>query len=630
MGTSKKKVKSTVPFFNVIGQGCGILVAFVLLLGTVNFIALNITTNTYTGIIENEGKILELANEIKVDMLQARRAEKDVIFLAQVAKIATVNELISNISAKTIIIKDLSTSDLVINAINDIQTSILSYWSLFNSVAQSLINRGGGWFGPMNGTVGATWTSINAAESLITRLHNDNSINDTVFFQIESLTYQMRTNSSMIMMTRRTVGIDQAIWISAVPIIIQEIITINLTTHLNNYQLAFDKMVIVDNAVKIETVLFDEAIQIVEMNIDTLSLEVNFVVTADYQRAAEEVFSLQLVMIVVLVIVAIIAIGLTYYLSRSLSIPVMDLEKQVFQIIRDVNEISAGDFNKRIEIDTKNELKLLEPSMNSMVSTLVENIRRRQHSEEQLRQTNSNLDLLVFERTVELHQAQKQLLRDTKLKAIGGIAGSIAHDLRNPLGAINNSVYFLKLKLQDPEEKINKHLSILQREVDRASQILTDMLDFARTSPPNFIKSDFNQLIKLTLSELTVPGNISIIINLDSKLNIFFFDPDKLRLVLQNLIINAFQAMLEGGTLNIESKWVKNKVQFLIHDTGIGIREEDKLKIFEPLYTTKAKGIGFGLYIVKNQIELHKGNVNVESTEGTGTTFSFTIPYKLD
>ena len=116
----------------------------------------------------------------------------------------------------------------------------------------------------------------------------------------------------------------------------------------------------------------------------------------------------------------------------------------------------------------------------------------------------------------------------------------------NPLGAINNSIYFIKLKLQDPEEKINKHLHISQREVERANQILTGMLDIARTRPPNFIKSDFNQLIKLILSELTIPDKISIITDLDFKLKKFFFDPDKMRLVLHNLIINAFQAMVEG------------------------------------------------------------------------------------
>jgi len=120
-----------------------------------------------------------------------------------------------------------------------------------------------------------------------------------------------------------------------------------------------------------------------------------------------------------------------------------------------------------------------------------------------------------------------------------------------------------------------------------------------------------------------VPDNISIKIDLDSRLENFFFDPDKIRLVLHNLIINALQAMLEGGTLKIKSKSLDKEVQFTIQDTGIGIQEKDKAKIFEPLFTTKAKGIGLGLSIVKNQVELHTGKIYVESIRGKGTKFSF-------
>ncbi len=228
--------------------------------------------------------------------------------------------------------------------------------------------------------------------------------------------------------------------------------------------------------------------------------------------------------------------------------------------------------------------------------------------------------------TIERLSSQEQLYRKEKLATIGKIAGSIGHEIRNPLGVISNSTYFLNIKLKDSDEKVKKHLNILQREILRVNEIISDLLDFTRIKQPFFKEVDINIFIKDILENFKFPENIILKKHLDAELPRIQIDSNQIQQAFQNIILNAIQAMPEGGKLEIKTLTSENTVEIVFKDTGVGIPRENLQKIFEPLFTTKAKGIGLGLSIVKDIVESHKGMIYVESEVDVDTSFTVKLP----
>ncbi len=228
----------------------------------------------------------------------------------------------------------------------------------------------------------------------------------------------------------------------------------------------------------------------------------------------------------------------------------------------------------------------------------------------------------------KLIEAQEQLIRNEKLATIGTLIGSIGHELRNPLGVISNSVYFLNHIINDKDEKVSKHLNILQEEVDKASKFISGLLDFIRIKTPSFKEGDINKTIENEVNEIIFPEKISLERNLDFELPRIHFDLSQMRQVFQNLFLNAIQAMPDGGILEIQTLRGEHFIEIRIKDSGIGISEGDFDKIFEPLFTTKVIGIGLGLTIVKDIIEKHNGSVEVVGNIGGGTIFILKLPLK--
>ncbi len=228
--------------------------------------------------------------------------------------------------------------------------------------------------------------------------------------------------------------------------------------------------------------------------------------------------------------------------------------------------------------------------------------------------------------TIERLSSQEQLYRKEKLATIGKIAGSIGHEIRNPLGVISNSTYFLNIKLKDSDGKVKKHLNILQREILRVNQIVSDLLDFARIKQLVFKEVDINIFIKDILENFKFPENIILKKHLDAELPRIQIDSNQIQQAFQNIILNAIQAMPEGGKLEIKTLTSENTVEIVFKDTGVGIPRENLQKIFEPLFTTKATGIGFGLSIVKDIVESHKGMIYVESEVDVDTSFTVKLP----
>jgi PAS domain S-box-containing protein len=249
-----------------------------------------------------------------------------------------------------------------------------------------------------------------------------------------------------------------------------------------------------------------------------------------------------------------------------------------------------------------------------------------QNSQQALISLNAELEARVEERTKALEEAQERMVRQEKLASIGKLAGSISHELRNPLGVITNSVYYLGMRMPAVDEKIKKHLKLLEEESARANKIISNLLDFTRTKPDEAILVDLGELITESLDRVQKPSNIVVELNKEENARQVLLDPLKMQQVFQNIITNAYQAMPDGGNLTITIKELTGIIEIDFADTGMGIPEENMKKLFEPLFSTKINGIGLGLPISKEIVEEYGGSILVESTVGVGSTFRVKLP----
>ncbi len=256
---------------------------------------------------------------------------------------------------------------------------------------------------------------------------------------------------------------------------------------------------------------------------------------------------------------------------------------------------------------------------------LAVNITERKRLQTKLAEYSQRLEELVQQRTFQLRQIQAELVKSERLAAIGELAGMVGHDLRNPLSGIKNSAYFLKKK--GPEispAQAKEMLEIIDKCVDYSNKIVNDLLDYSRNIRLELHECSPRQLMLESLAMVQVPGKVKVVNNLLHK-QVLKADPDKIKRVFVNLIKNAIDAMPNGGKLTIDGK-VKGKFEISFEDTGTGITDEVLPKLFSPLFTTKAKGMGFGLAICKRIVEAHGGTVTVKTVKNQGTTFTVTLP----
>ena len=252
-----------------------------------------------------------------------------------------------------------------------------------------------------------------------------------------------------------------------------------------------------------------------------------------------------------------------------------------------------------------------------------------QESESRYRHLSENLESLVEERTLALKELQETLIQKERLAVLGELAGGVGHELRNPLGVISNAAYYLKETLSSDDKDTLEYFNIIDSEVHIATQIISDLIDYAENKPGFPQRTNIHALIKEILDQSPKPADIESMLVTDNNTPIVIVDPDQITMAIKHIIYNAFQAMPEGGKLNVEIKSHPELKELLIKisDTGTGISSENIKNVFKPLFSTKMRGIGLGLAITKKLVEINNGKVDVVSKPGEGSTFTIYLPY---
>ena len=249
-----------------------------------------------------------------------------------------------------------------------------------------------------------------------------------------------------------------------------------------------------------------------------------------------------------------------------------------------------------------------------------------EENEELLKAHSDHLQEMVEEKTKQLRDAER-------LAAIGATAGMVGHDIRNPLQAIIGELYLAKdnlISLPEGEckENLQETVATIEEQVGYINKIVTDLQDFAKPLTPCIEEVDLHSVLQTTLPMINIPETIEVELVLQEEVPTFNSDSAYIRRIITNLISNAVQAMPKGGKLTVQTIRENGQATLIVEDTGVGIPENAKSKLFQPLFTTKSKGQGFGLAVCKRLVDAMGGAITFESEEGKGTKFTVKLPMK--
>jgi signal transduction histidine kinase len=258
--------------------------------------------------------------------------------------------------------------------------------------------------------------------------------------------------------------------------------------------------------------------------------------------------------------------------------------------------------------------------MKDNISRLIPAIRRelqeaqsrrdKKRAEQELEKYRNHLEDLVHERTKELQNVQSELLRKERMALLGQLVATVSHEICNPLAVIRNAVFLLGRKLDDDSE-CHEYLKIIEREVDAANRIISNLSETTRAKPPNRQHTNLDTLVDEIINGIKLPESVRFHYQRNPRPFMLNVDRMQLKQVLNNILTNAVQAVGDKGhILLLVSSQNKNDTLKII-DTGPGIPEDVRKNIFEPLFTTKTRGTGLGLWISKEIVYRHKGSLKV-------------------
>lgn len=240
----------------------------------------------------------------------------------------------------------------------------------------------------------------------------------------------------------------------------------------------------------------------------------------------------------------------------------------------------------------------------------------------QLAQLNEQLEERVRQRTEELREAQAKLVQNERFATLGKVAGGIAHEIRNPLNAVKMSAYFLLRARNPSEEKVREHLERVDRQVSMIDSVVTALSDVAKLPEADGRPCDPAELLQSATKSIGLPADVQLQWELPPQAPAVMADQNQVLIALMNLIRNARDAMADGGVMTLGVRVDDRHVGLFIRDTGVGIPEENRPKILEPLFTTKARGMGLGLSITSAIVEKNQGRLEVDSQLGQGSCFT--------
>jgi signal transduction histidine kinase len=295
------------------------------------------------------------------------------------------------------------------------------------------------------------------------------------------------------------------------------------------------------------------------------------------------------------------SLGLTFFFIFNLT---NYITKNISKLVRGLELMSEGKYKlAKVSIPTTDKFGYLALGFNQMIDKIEQNISR-------------------------VQRIQEDLLRQEKFALLGKLSGSIAHEIKNPLAVIDSSVYILKMKLGNTDDKIATHLDKIKNQVDMANHIIISLQDMVNMKKMAKTTSDIVDLIEKGISFSGISGN-GVKITKEVEKGKYFINADinQLAIVFKNIISNAIQAMDKKGDLLITATGIDNKeCEISFKDSGPGIVEDKLKKIFEPFYSTKAKNIGLGLALTKNIIEENNGTIEASSEIGKGSVFIVRLP----
>jgi len=291
--------------------------------------------------------------------------------------------------------------------------------------------------------------------------------------------------------------------------------------------------------------------------------------------------------------------------------------------------IASGKLGYQIPVRSHDEVGELAQSFNDMSNRL-------QVAQAEITAWAHTLEDRVDEKTLELKQAHQRMLHVEKMATIGKMAAVVAHEINNPLSGILTYSKLVKRWIEKnttvspKQEEMRGSLDLVASESKRCGELVKNLLSFSRVSPMNLAWCDLNQVVdrclRLVQHKLDL-GNIQVNLDLITDLPTAHCDPAQVEQVVLAMIINAVDAMPQGGNLWIGTRVSGGALELVIRDDGIGIPEEHLAHIFEPFYTTKeAGGSGLGLAISQNIVERHGGHIELKSVVGEGTTFKIVLP----
>ena len=298
----------------------------------------------------------------------------------------------------------------------------------------------------------------------------------------------------------------------------------------------------------------------------------------------------------------IVALIVSNFLARGILQPIRDL-------ISASGRWAKGDFGYQVKVTRKDEIAKLEETFNFMASSLKER-------DDKLKE-----------------YTDQQIMKSEKLATIGQLAAGVAHEINNPLGTISIYAQMALDELGKDNNSCRESLAVVMKQTNRAGRIVKDLLEFARQSEPEMRMLNINDVLKKSISITSHPAelqNIRLLTDLTQELPEIQGDSDKLEQVFVNIMINALQAMPNGGALTVCTRITEDSrfVEIEISDTGCGIPQEHLCKLFDPFFSTKrtGEGTGLGLSVTLGIIEKHNGTIDVKSTIGEGSSFVIRLP----